>query len=335
MKSLISYLICFIFVKNATAQKTEYFEFSYQEENIVYSVFDSVEFVDSRINQDYIGITEKGANNKLVPIWLHARLSDEINALIDAATKNVLRERHTILINFRNFFINEPAGLFEFHVECYAKWDNEYWLVYRVDSAYRVKDGNIKDKLRKKINNEVADFITDAVHLNLSKKMNGRPLSIEYISDIDNNEKKELPVFTVRKPEKGVYYSFDEFKNNRPRLIVFNVIKGRNELKSVLRLPIGNKLAQKIPRDSVYAVCDGEDTWIAAPNEYAMLNKRGADFFFRATSYENNKIEEVSLATYFFGIGGGIIAAIPRKAMFEFRLNHINGKFILLRRAGD
>jgi hypothetical protein len=296
-----------------------------------YSVFDKVEIVDTRLNQDYIGIKQKGSADKLVPIWLHAPLSAEIKTWIDSAINNVPQEPHTVLINFRNFFINEHTGQFEFHAECYAKWDDGYWLVYHVDSSYKFKVSVIQ----KKANEVLSNFIITLVHLDLSKRKQFRPVSFDYISSIDISEKKTLPVFNVTMPERGVYYTYDEFKNNKPRLIVFSVVKGRNELKGVYRLPVGNKLAKKIPRDSVYAVCDGENTWIAAPNEYAHLNKRGLDFFFQATAYENNKIEEISLSYYFFGLPGGIIATIPRKALFEFRLNHINGKFILLRRAPD
>jgi hypothetical protein len=331
MKPLFFNLIFFISVLPAIAQKAEYFEFLLLPQNLNYSVFHKVEFADNRLNQDYIGITRRKSDNKLAPLWPHTSLPGEIKTLIDSAIKNVPKEPYTVLINIRNFFINENTGRFEFYVECYAKWDNEYWLVYHIDTAYKAGGSGIN----RKVNEVVSDFIAAIVHLDLSKNQKIKPRSFDYISNIDANEKKEIPIFNVRRPEKGVYYSYDEFKNNKPRLTIFNTVMRRNELKSVLRLPIGNKLVKKIPRDSLYAVSDGENVWIAAPHEYARLNKRGLDFFFRATAYENNKIEEISLSFVFFGIPGAALAAIPRKAMYEFRLNHLNGKYILLRRASD
>lgn len=225
MRSLVCYLIFFIGAVTVYGQKTEYFEFSGTGKNMIYSVFDSVEFVDSRLNKDYIGILQKGAGNKPVPVWLHKELSGEIKTLIDSVTKNVPEQPHTILINFRNFFMNEQTGLFEFHVGCYTKWDNEYWLVYRIDSVYTVKGANFKDKLYKKVNEVVNAFITTLVHLDLSKRTNTKPLSFDYIHDIDNREKMEMPVFNDGKPGKGIYFTYNEFKNNRPQLSKFYFIK--------------------------------------------------------------------------------------------------------------
>ena len=331
MRFVFCYLLCFCAVIKVAGQKTEYFEFSLPSKNISYCVFDNVEFVDSRLNQEYIGSKQKGGANKLVPVWLHGSLSNEIKTLIDSANKDVLREPHTVLINFRSFFISEYTGRFEFHAECYAKWDDGYWLVYHVDSSFKASGAGIN----KKVNEVVGDFINTIVHLDLSKSRRSKAVSFDYIRNIDVNEKKAIPVFNIRNPVRGLYYTYDEFKNNRPRVDVFNMVKGRNELKSVFRLPVGNKLAKKIPRDSLYAVSDGEETWLATPHEYARLNKRGLDFFFQATAYENNKIEEISLSFLFFSFPGAIIAAIPRRALFEFRLNHLNGKYILSRRAPD
>ena len=330
MKSLFFYLV-FLMALSTSGQRTEYFAFTALPKNISYSAFNSVEFIDNRLNQDYIGITRTGSDSKLAPLWLHKSLPYEIKIIIDSVIKNVPQEPHTVLINLRSFFINENTGRFEFNVECYAKWGDEYWLVYHVDSSYKASVPG----LNRKINEVLGDFINTIVHLDLSRNQRNEPRTLDYIRNIDVSEKKELPIFISPKPERGIYYSYEEFKNNRPRLTVFNVVKGRNELKSVFRLPVGTKLAKKIPRDSLYAVCTGEDTWIAAPHEYARLNKRGLDFFFAATAYENNKIEEMSLSYMFFGLPGLAVTAIPRKALFEFRLNHMNGKYILLRRAPD
>jgi hypothetical protein len=335
MKLLLTCLICLICATDTPGQKTEYFEFFYPEKKITYSVFDQVEFADNRLIKDYVGIAIKGENKKPVPIWLHDKLSAEIRKLVDSAIKNVPKQPHTGLLNFRNFYINEQKGQFELAVECYAKWDDEYWLVYRVDTLYTIKGSGMKEKLNQKASKEMSNLITTLTQLDLSKRANTLPVSFDYISNIDNNEKKDLPVFNVRKPAKGVYYTYSEFKNNKPRVTSFKTVKGRDRLSYVLRPAVGNKLAKKIPRDSIFVVCDGQDTWIAASHEYTMLNKRGLDFYFQATAYENNKIEEISLTTFYFGLAGGIIAAIPRKAMFEFKLNHTNGKFILLRRAAD
>jgi hypothetical protein len=333
MKSLICYLVCFIAAIHTMAQKTQYFEFSYPGKNSKYAVFDSIEFVDNRFNQDHIGITEK--NNRFIPIWLHKKLPDEFKALFDSATKNIPHQPYTILINFRSFFINETKGLFEFNIECYAKWDDGYWLVHHIDSVYMVKGGNIKNKLSKKTQEVVNDFVAKIVQIDLSKRKTVKPVTYDYISDIDNSEKMQLPVFNVRKPEKGVYYSYEEFKNNKPGLTDFDFSKRRDQLSEVFKTDPGHKMNKPIPRDSVYAVYDGETLWIAAAHEYARLNKRGRNFFFRTIGYESNRSDEIALAWYLFGLAGGIIVSIPHGVMFEFKINHINGKFILLRKADD
>jgi hypothetical protein len=332
MRELFYLLLCFFVVVESAAQKTEYFNFSIQLKKINYSVFDHVEFIDNRINQEYIGIKQKGETDHLAPVWLHGSLADEMKRLIDSAIVKVPRQPHTILINFRKFFISQYNGRFDLHMECYSKWEDGYWLVYQVDTFYKSPAWDLDWK----VNRVVGDFIGTLVHLDLSKNKSGKPVSAEYLSNIDINEKKVMPAFSMRNVQRGVYYSYEEFRNNSPRLTAFEVDKRKDKLRSVFRPPVGTALRKKIPRDSIYAVSDGEHTWLAAPHEYARLNKRGLDFYFMASMYEHNtNVEEVSLTALFFGLAGSIIAVIPRKAYYEFRLNHLNGRYMLLRRSAD
>src|SRR6185503_11778092 len=331
MRIVFYFLLCLSIGIESSSQKAEYFQFSIPTKKISYSVFDTAEFIDTRLTQDHVGIKRDGDRDRLVPVWLHAPLVVELKALIDSAIKTVPQQPNTLLINVRKFFISQYTGRFEFQVECYSKWEDGYWMVYHLDSFYK----SMPHELSKKVNDVVEGFIYSIVRLDLSKTRRGKAVSYDYISNIDMNEKKALPVFNVKTATRGVYYTYEEFKNNTPRVTMFNMAKRGNKLNSIFRPPVGNKLAKKIPRDSIYAVSDGEYTWLAAPHEYALLNKRGLDFFFSATAYENNKIEEVSLGFLFFGLPGVLVTAIPRRAMYEFRLDHINGKYILLRRAAD
>src|SRR5258706_1508026 len=191
MKSVICLLVFFSEIIKAVAQETEYFDMSAPSKDISYSVFSHIEIADTRLNQDYIGIKQKGDGNHLVPIWLHASLGHEMKTLIDSVIKNVPQQPQTILLNFRSFFIDQYTGRFEFHVECYVKWEDGYWPVYRLDSVYKMEPKQII----KKVNKIVGDFISTIVHLDLSKNQKRKAVSLDYIRDIEMNEKKALPVF--------------------------------------------------------------------------------------------------------------------------------------------
>jgi hypothetical protein len=178
----------------AAAQETAYFDFSPPSKDISYSVFNHIEFSDTRLNKDHVGLKQKGGGNHLVPIWLHSSLTSEMETLIDSVINDVPQQPQTILLNFRSFFISEYTGRFEFHVECYAKWEDGYWLVYRLDSVYKIA---AKD-MAKKVNKIVGNFISTIVHLDLSKNQKGKAFSLDYIRNIDMNEKRHYRYLTKR-----------------------------------------------------------------------------------------------------------------------------------------
>jgi hypothetical protein len=159
----------------------------------------------------------------------------------------------------------------------------------------------------------IRNFILTIVQLDIAAQPRLKPRSLDYINNIDLNEKKELPAYTVTTPQRGVYFTYDEFKNNRPRLTSFVAVMARDELRKVMRSGTGDEESRRISRSDIFAVSDGQHVWVAAPLQYARLNKRGWDFYFRTTAYENNKVEEIALSYFFFSIPGAIIAAIPHE----------------------
>jgi hypothetical protein len=96
MKPLLLHLILALAMLNLAAQKTEYFDFSSSLQTIGHAAFDSVEFADNRLIQDYIGITHRKSDKKLVPLWLRKPLADEFKTLISSSLGSMSRERQTI-----------------------------------------------------------------------------------------------------------------------------------------------------------------------------------------------------------------------------------------------
>ncbi|MBL0357082.1 MAG: hypothetical protein IPP72_09440 [Chitinophagaceae bacterium] len=83
------------------------------------------------------------------------------------------------------------------------------------------------------------------------------------------------------------------------------------------------------PKD-IYAVVYKGLPYITTSYGYYPLNKNGDDFFFTGQAKVTANAADIAAASFFFGIIGGLLASND-SAVFEMKIDHLNGGFIHLR----
>ena len=84
----------------------------------------------------------------------------------------------------------------------------------------------------------------------------------------------------------------------------------------------------------VYAIVYNGQPFIATEYGYFQLKKINDDFIFTSKAKATANNEDVMVATLAFGIIGGILASNVT-GTFEMKIDHVDGKFIILRQIKD
>ncbi len=340
MQKLLGFLVCFSQI--AFGQKPEYIHLEPSNIKIERSIFSEIEIADSRFDTIYMGFVQKGAFNRKAPIQLTQSMTDEIRESVSNLIANSTKENETILINVRNFFLSEltsamsETGTFIFKAGCYLKQGYTYKFMFSVDTTIVVRAMDVTKKLLRTANEQFGLFVQRAASFDISELDSKTAYSSYEIQHIDETEKKSIPVYNVDLPQKGLYSSFEDFKNNQPSEANFieEFSKKTKEPKFFQVREDGTK-GKEFLRKNYYAICDGSRLYISTEYGLYPVTKRDYDFYFTGKAKETANTAAVATASLMFGILGGMLASIPEKATFEFKIDHTTGKFLPLKKISD
>lgn len=155
------------------------------------------------------------------------------------------------------------------------------------------------------------EYLKDAITFSLRKagttnweNVRGKSrLSIQQI-DSFNAARFLIPALT-QAPVKGVYLSFDDFKNNRPKDIAFEIEKEKTQ-DVLYAIKDGGK--EEMP--GVWGYSDGRNRYIQSSGFFFKLNRRGNGYMLYGLKYYKEKTLEVPVVTPYPGGAGGVIAGM-------------------------
>lgn len=340
-KFLLLFLFCFS--QNVYSQRPDYIHIEPANIKIDKSIFSEVEVADTRFDTVYMGFVQKGALNRKAPIKLTQSMPDEIKASAMHLIKDATKENGTILINIRNFFLSEltsgmsESGTFIFKAGCYLKQDNRYNLMFSVDKKIVVRSGwDVTKKLLNTANEQFGLLVERAASFDTNDIDKTNSYSFNDIQNIDEIEKKLIPVYNVDLAQKGLYASYEEFKNNAPSAIAF-IEQWNKKTKSpaFFQMEKDSARGKQLSYKNYYAICNGSQLYISTEYGLYPVTKKNFDFYFVGKGKETANTATVATASLLFGLLGGMLASIPASATFEFRIDHSSGKFLPVRKISD
>ncbi|HEV8084481.1 MAG TPA: hypothetical protein VGP55_14840 [Chitinophagaceae bacterium] len=340
-KILLPFLFCF--AQTLYGQKPEYIHIEPANIKIDKSIFSEVEVADTRFDTVYMGFVQKGALNRKAPIKLSQSMPAELTTSVLHLIADANKENGTILINIRNFFLSEltaglsESGTFVFKAGCYLKQDNRYRLMFSVHKTTTVRSGwDVTKKLLNTANEQFGTLVQRAASFDTSDVDKTNSYSFYDIQNIDETEKKLIPVYNVDLPQKGLYASYEDFKNNVPTQTGFiEELNKKTNKPSFFQLKNDNTKGKELSRKSYYAICNGSQLYISTEYGLYPVTKKSFDFYFIGKARETANTATVAMASLMFGILGGMLSSIPDKATFEFRIDHSTGKFLPIKKISD
>jgi hypothetical protein len=312
---------------------TEDFEISLPEKK-VYSLYSEISFVDSRYDTSSMGIVQLGAFNRKAAVipkkHFSLQLPEVLRALNDGAA-----EDGKLLFQLRQFNFVEVTRMSErgfcyLRAELYAKSNDQYQKIGLIDTIIMVKSLDVTRTLFRRASRAITDFIS----VNLERKPDQAAVAytIEDVKNIDNIEKRQIPLYANSALADGLYLSYRSFSNLVPDHQAVVEMKDNKIYGVRIKGPDGKPA--KSGTNYVYAVVHEGKAYVNTEYGYYELTKRENDFLFIGKAKVSGNTADVIAAGVFFGIIGSLMAS-NATATFELKIDHLNGTVIPIREKAE
>lgn len=323
--------LCF---NTAIAQKaTKDFEIDLPQQKVAHSLYNTIEYIDSRFDTSNMGIVQLGAFNKKARVIPVTPFHLQLQKVLDSLTDKTEAGKDTLLFQLRQLSFAEVTGAMSEKGYCYLraalyqKQPEGYKPVSSIDTVLLIKSMDVTKGLFRNGSKLLNGFIAE----NLGKAGSGDILyAYNDIAHIDSVEKRKLTVYNIDTYTDGVYINYQSFINQTPDYVNMDV-KLKRDTVSTVKIKGDKDKMEKIKAKDMYAVIYQGKIFIATDYGYYPAEKYNDDFLFTGKAKVAASAGDMIAAGVFFGIIGSLIAENSANATFEMKIDHVNGGFIRLR----
>jgi hypothetical protein len=167
-------------------------------------------------------------------------------------------------------FLGGVRTTFEF----YAAREGKYVPLKRFDTT--ISDNKMKgDEAEEYLQNCIIAAISSVSKTDIVTRVTkGNQLSFEMVDSFSTSQQK-YKVFTERPLVKGVYLSYEEFKNNNPGIKDYEIKKS----SQAHTLYVKDETGTEFPLRKIWGFCDGERIYIQGANAYFELEYLNHTFY--------------------------------------------------------
>ena len=184
----------------------------------------------------------------------------------------------------------QSVGQLRIRIEAFLKTQEGYTAAFKIDTIFIenlkvLSKREVTSELRENMVVPLFDHLHDKVSNTIWEEVFKRKIFSQEVV-FDNYLKKRfgLPIL-VQPPAKGIYMTFKEFKNNKPSIQEFSIIKEKFKTISLI-----DKNGNYINTLKTFGFSDGSRCWIQNGNfSYPLLRSRNSFLFF-ITIIQNIKV---------------------------------------------
>ncbi len=326
---------CFASFLSSAQNKKDVFEIAPPTKRVGSALYNSIRVVDLRNDPTNYGLIQTGVFNRPRKIIVETPLEEQLQKLVSRLSLGTLRDGELVLL-LRHFSFAEihPPFLAEkgycyLKAGLYAGREGQYRRLDGIDTAILVKAFDVTQPMLHEGNKILTDFIAD----NLIKSgQDSVVYSYDELYSIEKIEKAKLPAYNTISYPNGLYATYEDFVNLRPRDAKLKVdISKKGVVKSVMKENDKGKL-EELNSNDVYAFAFDSKPYIATEYGYYLLQRKVGDFYFTGKVRNLGNEPEIISAAYFFGILGSLIAT-NSSSYYEIKIDYQTGNFIRLRQA--
>lgn len=268
--------------------KKEQVEFKIKTENATPIAFSNIQIIDKRYDTLSMGYFRyDNPSKEYYKLTTKNYLSIDLQVFLNNIySKRITPNDSSLIIVLRKFWFNRDYDFtsnvlsqeltsyyFSLGVDCYYFFNNKYIPLLRRDTILEIpqkrKDHEkgilIGENLNKVLNNLFELIATK--QLSKSRKLSYQELNEYY------GKHFRTSILTDQQLRKGVYMSFDEFKNNSPSYINFDIRK--TKLADDIYILDGN---DAIASRTAWGYCDGENLFIKLGTNLFPLYRQGNNY---------------------------------------------------------
>ena len=334
---LVAFFLFIIKIDAMTQDAIREFSLAPADIKISNSLYNSIEFIDSRVDTTNFGIVQVGLMNNIAKVKpktpLKFQLQDFLASVIDPTS-----EDNQLLFHLRHFVFAETTKALSEVGHCYIRAglyagnQEVYKNIAVIDTVVSIKAMDVTKPLLKAGSQLICDLITN----NLKKEAaDSISYSFNEIVKLDSIEKRDIKVYNSDEYVDGLYYNYSSFKEQTPDEEIVVKFKKDFSISSVKKIDENGKLIN-VKSDEAYAIVYEGKTYISTGYGFFPLYRNSTDFYFvgKVKPLTSNNDGAITTAAVWFGAIGGIVAAsmgAPGENYFII-IDHINGGFIHVRK---
>lgn len=336
------FIIINSFFYTLRSQNTEYFHLNQPNYKAHASLYNSVDFIDSREDTSDFGKVYSRTARRLLPAQPQIDFYTQFNWLLANFTDSTAKPNE-LLVQLRKFkFFEFGDGIYNcgyctLRLDLYSRKENGYIKIARLDTVIYLEEvKNITTSLF----DATSEAINDFVFIHLAKIPDSQPVLMRpEIMSIQKTEKQNMPLYNNTSYKNGVYFSYQSFKNQVPDFAIAGIYKNQGEIEKLFIVTKNQKIIKRNV-NIAYAFVYEDKPYMIGDFGCYLMEKRDDGFYFAMKATVIADRTSMALAKGFgYVLGGRLGLAIGQniaknsaKGLFETKLDHVDGSFIVLKR---
>jgi len=255
MKELLCFPLFFLLLPVSLIAQEFAAEFSISLPNykVGNSLYNQIEFIDSRIDVTNFGIIRSssfpGDLNVFPTVHLSKQLSNVFNHLIDSSAKD-----GKLMFQLRKFSFAVNGGRNELgycflKADMYSKVNQNFLKLNSVDTVILIRNPEVTDLLFLQTSNLINNFISSSLTQNPSDTAK---YTLDNILDIEKKDREKKKTDTAIPFVDGLYLTYDSFISQVPDNKV--TVKMKGDIISAVNILGNNNKKVKIGLKDIYAL---------------------------------------------------------------------------------
>lgn len=264
--------------------------------------FSNLRFYEARLDTSCIGVISKPLKRINVKNGVDAGLEKYLQSALQS---NFDSSSYTLRCFLKKLRIsmydsiakvareNNNMYLVVFEIECYYEINNQYYPAFRLDSSYVVPAIDV-DKKVEILNELLQAFTSKLLRVNSQRILKRNSYQLHDI--LSRYTERFKTGFSNSIPKKGLYRSFDSFKNNEPEINDFKVTHKKGDFI------FKNNNDSVIKPTEILIYSDGYRLWINNYGNFYPLIRKGNRFEYLGvinTNSRSNRFDATSLPLYY------------------------------------
>jgi hypothetical protein len=292
-------------------------------------LYTEIDYIESRADSTQMGFVQVGAFNKKASIITNTPLNLQLKTMVKYLTDSTLKMDSKLIFQLRKLEFAELTtrtenGYFSLRANLFVRKGDQCQKLLAIDTSLIIHSSDVTKPLLRTGGNIIRDFIS----LGLQRKpIDSTYYTFNELRKMDSLDKLKLRLYYAQKYREGIYMNYASFRDQGQPLPIVIDTSGTKK-KSVIKTKNQYGLLVNIDPQSCYAYVYNNQIYVSTPYGYYPLTKSGDDFYYTGKARVSADIGAMLIGGLLMGGYGVGRAADNNTAVFEMKLDYIDGSFI-------